>query len=115
MQPKPSGCRKKASTDTQIATNFMEFIPLAQEQQTQTNNEPDLVLVVEDNDDVRNYLRMNLSADYTVIEAANGSDGLKKAIETIPDLIISDIMMPGLNGLELCQKLKTDEKPVTYP
>jgi signal transduction histidine kinase/DNA-binding response OmpR family regulator/streptogramin lyase len=105
--------QKNEVSDFQMADNSGEFTPLVQEQET--NSEPAVVLVVEDNADIRNYLKMNLSVDYKVIEAPNGSEGLEKAMETIPDLIISDIMMPGLNGLELCRKLKTDEKTSHIP
>lgn len=74
-----------------------------------------IVLVVEDNDEIRNYIRMNLTGDYQVLEAENGLKGLAMALETIPDLIISDIMMPELNGLDLCRKLKTNEKTSHIP
>ncbi|MCU7550641.1 ATP-binding protein [Chitinophagaceae bacterium LB-8] len=109
-----TGLFQKAGTSGfQMSDSSEEFTPLVQEQET--NADPTVVLVVEDNADVRNYLKMNLIADYLVIEAQNGSEGFEKAIETIPDLVISDIMMPGLNGLELCQKLKTDEKTSHIP
>jgi len=74
-----------------------------------------IVLVVEDNDEIRNYIRMNLSENYKVFEAENGLKGLEMAIDTIPDLIISDIMMPELNGLDLCRKLKANEKTSHIP
>jgi signal transduction histidine kinase/ligand-binding sensor domain-containing protein/DNA-binding response OmpR family regulator len=65
-----------------------------------------VVMLIEDNEDLRFYLRDNLKQKYTIIEAANGKEGVDKAISEIPDLIISDIMMPELDGIELCQKLK---------
>jgi signal transduction histidine kinase/DNA-binding response OmpR family regulator/ligand-binding sensor domain-containing protein len=96
-----------------IRDNYAGPAPAAEEQAAATGTP--VVLIVEDNDDVRNYLRMNLSATYNIIEATNGVEGLKKAGETVPDLIISDIMMPGMNGLELCKNLKTDEKTSHIP
>jgi signal transduction histidine kinase/ligand-binding sensor domain-containing protein/DNA-binding response OmpR family regulator len=74
-----------------------------------------LVLVVEDNADVRNYVVNELSDIFRISYAVDGVDGLAKALETIPDLVLSDIMMPGMNGLELCEKLKTDERTSHIP
>jgi len=70
--------------------------------------EKELILVIEDNRDVREYIRGAIEPNYRVVEAGNGVEGLQKAREMIPDLIISDIMMPELDGLELCKTLKTD-------
>lgn len=64
------------------------------------------VLVVEDNPDLRTYLRYSLEPVYTVLEAENGKQALKIASERMPDLIVSDIMMPEMDGITLCKELK---------
>ena len=82
-----------------------------------TNPETPLVLVVEDNSDLRNFIIQSLAqhAIYQVIEAINGVEGYQLAQEHIPDLVISDIMMPRMDGIELCKHLKTDEKTSHIP
>jgi len=69
-----------------------------------------LILVVEDNDDVRAYLRLNLGAHYHVEEARDGMEGLEKMQEKAPDLVISDVMMPRMGGFEFCERIKADKK-----
>jgi signal transduction histidine kinase/CheY-like chemotaxis protein/AraC-like DNA-binding protein len=78
-------------------------------------SEKDIILVVEDSDDVREYIRGALEPFYTVKEAKNGQEGIRKAQEIVPDLIISDIMMPGVDGYELCAALKKDIKTSHVP
>jgi signal transduction histidine kinase/DNA-binding response OmpR family regulator len=64
------------------------------------------ILVIEDEEDIRNYIRDELSSDFKVLSANNGEEGLNMATKAIPDLIITDVIMPGFSGCELCRKLK---------
>ncbi len=73
------------------------------------------LLIVEDNPDLNNMLVDMLSGLYKVSVAYNGLNGIQKAQEEIPDLILSDVMMPGISGLELCQRLKTETKTSHIP
>jgi len=66
------------------------------------------ILIVEDNLEIQKYLRQLLNDEYRVLVAGNGTQGLEMANELYPDLIISDIMMPGIDGFELCQRIKED-------
>lgn len=66
-----------------------------------------LILVVEDDLDILNYLHDELCDDYKVLKANNGNDGWQLAFERVPNLIICDIMMPGIDGIELCKRVKT--------
>ena len=67
-----------------------------------------ILLIIEDNQDIREYLKLELSSIYSIIEAHHGKDGLDIARKTVPDIILSDVMMPEMNGLECCHMLKTD-------
>ncbi len=66
-----------------------------------------IVLVIDDNEEVRELLKDILSPEYTILEAVDGTEGWNKACEIVPDLIISDVLMPGLDGNQLCEKLKS--------
>lgn len=72
------------------------------------SEEKQSILIIEDNDDLRSFLADLFQDAYNVHAAATGQEGISIAIETIPDLIMSDIMMAGIDGLEVCNRLKTD-------
>ena len=73
------------------------------------------VIIIEDNADLRYYLVQSLSAHYSVLEASNGEDGLLLAFEKIPDLIISDLMMPKMDGIQVSKQIKSDERTSHIP
>lgn len=66
------------------------------------------ILIVEDSSDVREYIFSLLKNDYNIIQAENAEDGIKKASDLMPDLILSDVMMPGMDGMEFCKQIKTN-------
>ncbi|MDF9797075.1 signal transduction histidine kinase/ligand-binding sensor domain-containing protein/CheY-like chemotaxis protein [Catalinimonas alkaloidigena] len=94
---------KKISEDT---------LPL---QTTEDIVEAPHILLVEDNEDVRSFIKYILQDMYQVSWAGDGQEGLQKAIEYIPDLILSDVMMPQMDGITLCEKLRQEEKTSHIP
>ena len=74
-----------------------------------------IILIVEDNFDVRNYIRELLETEYRVIEAANGTEGILNAKDEIPDLIITDVMMPEMDGFQFSKQIRNDEKTSHIP
>jgi DNA-binding response OmpR family regulator len=73
------------------------------------------ILIAEDNDDLRFYIKDNLQNQYNIYEADNGEEALAIILKIIPDLIISDIVMPGIDGIELCRRVKADNKVSHIP
>ncbi|UII24600.1 ATP-binding protein [Fulvivirga maritima] len=79
------------------------------------NQDTPLVLLVEDNEDFRFYLKDNLGVHFKIIEAQNGKEGWQRALSALPDLIVSDLSMPEMNGMELCEKVKADTRTSHIP
>lgn len=73
------------------------------------------ILLVEDNEDYRFYIKDNLRENFHVVEASNGKEGWQKALSEHPDLIVSDLNMPELSGIELCRKIKNDPRTSSIP
>ena len=78
------------------------------QQQSQNNSNHQKILIVEDNDELREYLRRTLSEQYNIQVCSNGKEALTIVKEYMPNLVISDIMMPEMDGLELCEHLKSE-------
>ncbi len=74
-----------------------------------SSDDKEIILVVEDNSDVREFIKDSLGEDFNIVEASNGEQGIRRAGQIIPDLIISDIMMPKVDGNEMSRVLKNDE------
>lgn len=83
--------------------------------ETVTSGKKPYLLLIEDNIDLRDFLRENFFGDYRVIEASNGKEGLEIALSKIPDLVITDIIMPDLDGIEVCKTMKNDERTSHIP
>lgn len=92
---------KVSAIQTNIAEEFDSDLPL--------------VLIIEDNLDVAHYLKTCLKGRYETLHAPNGIKGIELAIDKIPDIIISDVMMPGKDGFEVCEILKSDERTDHIP
>ncbi len=81
----------------------------------QTGNNLPLLLIVEDNEEIRAYIREIFDGSYTIAEAGNGKEGVQQAVAAIPDIIISDLMMPLMDGVELCRQLRQDPRTSHIP
>ncbi len=102
---------EKKSNEKEVAPEFdTELLDLDFHE-----NEIPQLLLVEDNEDVITYIKSCINKDYRIEIARDGQEGIEKAFELIPDIIVSDLMMPRKNGFEVCKTLKQDEKTSHIP
>lgn len=95
--------------DSEDISRYLEINEVEdKETENREDNKTATILVVDDNKDIRSYIRSSLENIYYVIEAVDGEEAFDLAIENMPTLILSDIMMPRLDGIQLCRKLKQD-------
>lgn len=85
-----------------------EFAMTEEETGQVLNPDKETILIIDDNADIREYVRSLLHNTYTVLEAIDGRDGLRKAMKYVPDVIICDVMMPVMDGIECCEHLKNE-------
>ncbi|HSH19392.1 MAG TPA: response regulator, partial [Draconibacterium sp.] len=90
-----------------------EIIPETEAEQKKEHAQT--ILVIEDNADMRKYIKTELSLDYNIAEASDGLGGMKKAESIIPDLILSDVVMPNMDGIEMCKRIKSNIKTSHIP
>ena len=80
-----------------------------EEKNRNRQKQPPIILIVDDNSDIRKYIGDHLKDEYRIMVARDGIEGWDKAVSQVPDLIVSDVMMPNLDGIKLCTKIKNDE------
>ena len=74
-----------------------------------------MILIIDDNADIRSYVKSLLSKEYRVLDAADGAAGIRLAMKYVPDVVISDVMMPGMDGVECCRRLKSELQTCHIP
>ncbi|GJM29530.1 MAG: hybrid sensor histidine kinase/response regulator [Cyclobacteriaceae bacterium] len=101
-----------------VETTAIETLPESLDLFTNGEDDADsrpLVLIIDDNQDMRMYVRAAIAEDFRLKEAQNGIKGWESALQDIPDLVISDVMMPKMDGQELCERLKNDQRTSHIP
>ena len=113
----PVTYRDDVSIDAEHPQSPLEWSSVENKiEKTSSKHDVDLrLLVVDDNADIRQYIRSIFEKDYWVVEAENGKIGIEKAFEMTPDIIVSDLMMPEMDGFEFCKRLKSDDKTSHIP
>ena len=103
--PLPDAAVESARTAPQVVVEELADVEV---EEVMPDEQKACALLIDDNADVRSYVRSLLADTFAVIEAANGQEGLKKAMKYVPDVIVCDVMMPVMDGWECCQRLKSE-------
>ena len=117
----PSGNDHLRTSPNNVGTDILSFqsaAPITKSEVSHLNTfrkEKTQILIVEDNPDLREFLRIELETEFSILESSNGKEGVDACIEHIPDLVLSDVMMPVMDGLAMCQVLKSDERTSHIP
>ncbi|MCK6542362.1 response regulator [bacterium] len=113
----PDDERTESETHSQESAPEWDDVagPIQSTTAADTDADKNTLLIVEDNDEIRQYIRGIVSNDYRVIEAADGEDGMAEALRRTPDIIISDVMMPRKDGITLSRELKSDRRTSHIP
>jgi signal transduction histidine kinase/DNA-binding response OmpR family regulator len=101
--------------DVRTTTDIGAVVPSEVLDDDTTDVSSPSVLIVEDNADMRSFLKTTLDHRYSIHEAIDGAEGFERALEIVPDMVVSDVMMPKMDGFLLCEKLKTDERTSHIP
>ena len=119
---KQAGTLAEGLEKNAIMANLKEGAVLSADQETvqvsgevADDKDKETILVIDDNQDVRDYVKMLLASQYAVIEASNGQEGLQQAMKYVPDAIICDVMMPVMDGMECCRRLKSEMQTSHIP
>ena len=111
LEPDPGA---SSSAESLTIEEISEDVPNVRVRRSKKKGAP-IILITEDNTDLRAYIRDIIEGEYEILEAGDGKEGFQQAIESIPDLVISDVMMPKMDGYQFCEKLKTDERTSHIP
>lgn len=106
--PVSNHCQQKVSLEAEKNTPVLPETAVELTDSSSEDNDCRL-LIIEDNRDIAAYIGSQFAGSYAVSYAENGKDGLEKALELVPDLIITDLMMPGMDGLEVCRQVRANE------